>query len=61
MTDHLERCAESTGIRSGATVQYSTDGGTAWTKQLQCGRRVEHGEVRQTDVAGEPDEFGWGR
>ena len=41
-----------TGLESGATVAYSTNGGTTWTLRSPRSRAQNSVQVRQTDVAG---------
>ena len=53
----LERCCSSDGESSRARRWYSTDGGTAWTKQLRSTAGVEHGEGASDGRGGE-HEFG---
>ena len=40
------------GAESGATVQYSTDGGTVWASSFTAAAGANSVQVRQTDVAG---------
>ena len=40
------------GVETGATVQYSIDGGTTWTSSFAAQEGVNSVEVRQTDLAG---------
>ena len=54
-------CSRLTGIESGATVQYSTDGGTTWTSSFGVRpKRSEHGEGASNE-RGENTGFQWGR
>ncbi|MFM8745622.1 MAG: beta strand repeat-containing protein, partial [Aestuariivirga sp.] len=41
-----------TGTETGATVQYSTDGGTSWSSSFSPVEGLNTVQVRQTDVAG---------
>ncbi|MFO0864204.1 MAG: hypothetical protein U0744_06035 [Gemmataceae bacterium] len=43
-----------TGVESGATVQYSIDGGTTWTGSFTPVEGANSVQVRQTDIAGNP-------
>ena len=40
------------GVETGATVQYSTDGGATWTSSFTATQGVNSVQVRQIDVAG---------
>ncbi|WP_175724636.1 Ig-like domain-containing protein, partial [Burkholderia ambifaria] len=41
-----------TGVETGATVEYSTDGGHTWNTSFNAVEGVNDVQVRQTDVAG---------
>ncbi|MDY7788249.1 Ig-like domain-containing protein, partial [Burkholderia ubonensis] len=41
-----------TGVETGATVEYSTDGGHTWSTSFSATEGVNDVQVRQTDVAG---------
>ncbi|RQQ98382.1 hypothetical protein DF021_36775, partial [Burkholderia stagnalis] len=41
-----------TGVETGATVEYSTDGGHTWNTSFSAVEGVNDVQVRQTDIAG---------
>src|SRR3989442_346226 len=43
-----------TGVESGASVQYSTNGGATWTSSFTAVEGANAVQVRQVDVAGNP-------
>src|SRR5207244_2591005 len=43
-----------TGVESGASVQYSTNGGTTWSSSFTAVEGANAVQVRQVDVAGNP-------
>ncbi|MFM0033100.1 Ig-like domain-containing protein, partial [Paraburkholderia madseniana] len=53
-TDHVTNVGTLTlgGVESGATVEYSTDGGSTWNTGFSAQEGLNNIEVRQTDVAG---------
>uniref|UniRef100_UPI001FC87F3E beta strand repeat-containing protein n=1 Tax=Burkholderia ambifaria TaxID=152480 RepID=UPI001FC87F3E len=53
-TDHITNVGtlNLTGVETGATVEYSTDGGHTWTTSFNAVEGVNDVQVRQTDVAG---------
>ncbi|MEM5389553.1 Ig-like domain-containing protein [Paraburkholderia phymatum] len=53
-TDHITNTGTLalTGVESGATVEYSTDGGQTWSGSFSASEGVDDVQVRQTDVAG---------
>ncbi|HEY3537548.1 MAG TPA: Ig-like domain-containing protein, partial [Trinickia sp.] len=53
-TDHVTNVGtlNLTGVETGATVQYSTDGGQSWSSSFTATEGANSAEVRQTDVAG---------
>ncbi|MFP3615237.1 hypothetical protein SB778_34860, partial [Paraburkholderia sp. SIMBA_050] len=53
-TDHVSSAGTLTlgGIESGATVEYSTDGGHTWNTGFTAAEGTNDVQVRQTDVAG---------
>ncbi|MBP0596381.1 Ig-like domain repeat protein, partial [Paraburkholderia sp. LEh10] len=53
-TDHITNTGPLavTGVESGATVEYSTDGGQTWRGSFSASEGVNDVQVRQTDVAG---------
>ncbi|WP_244103710.1 Ig-like domain-containing protein, partial [Burkholderia ambifaria] len=53
-TDHITNVGtlNLTGIETGATVEYSTDGGHTWNTSFNAVEGVNDVQVRQTDVAG---------
>ncbi|WP_244103701.1 beta strand repeat-containing protein, partial [Burkholderia ambifaria] len=53
-TDHITRAGtlNLTGVETGATVEYSTDGGHTWNTSFNAVEGVNDVQVRQTDVAG---------
>ncbi|WP_410838387.1 beta strand repeat-containing protein, partial [Paraburkholderia sp. SIMBA_030] len=53
-TDHVTNVGTLTlgGVESGATVEYSTDGGSTWNTGFSPAEGLNSIEVRQTDVAG---------
>ncbi|MBP0595350.1 Ig-like domain repeat protein, partial [Paraburkholderia sp. LEh10] len=53
-TDHITNTVPLavTGVESGATVQYSVDGGHTWSTTFSASEGVNDVQVRQTDVAG---------
>ncbi|WP_230975240.1 beta strand repeat-containing protein, partial [Burkholderia stagnalis] len=51
-----------TGVETGATVEYSTDGGHTWSTSFSAVEGVNDVQVRQTDIAGNtsvPTSFGF--
>jgi large repetitive protein len=53
-TDHITNngALALTGVEAGATVQYSTNGGSTWTSSFTAAQGSNTVLVRQTDVAG---------
>ncbi|WP_247682233.1 Ig-like domain-containing protein [Burkholderia sp. Tr-862] len=53
-TDHITNVGtlNLSGIETGATVEYSTDGGHTWSTSFNAVEGVNDVQVRQTDVAG---------
>ncbi|WP_258169238.1 Ig-like domain-containing protein [Burkholderia ambifaria] len=53
-TDHITNVGtlNLTGVETGATVEYSTDGGHTWTTSFNAVEGVNDVQIRQTDVAG---------
>ncbi|WP_244101396.1 beta strand repeat-containing protein, partial [Burkholderia ambifaria] len=53
-TDHITSAGtlNLTGVETGATVEYSTDGGHTWNTSFNAVEGVNDVQVRQTDVAG---------
>ncbi|MFP3507541.1 beta strand repeat-containing protein, partial [Burkholderia sp. SIMBA_062] len=53
-TDHISNVGtlNLTGVETGATVEYSTDGGHTWSTSFNAIEGVNDVQVRQTDVAG---------
>ncbi|WP_244096697.1 beta strand repeat-containing protein, partial [Burkholderia ambifaria] len=53
-TDHITNVGmlNVTGVETGATVEYSTDGGHTWNTSFNAVEGVNDVQVRQTDVAG---------
>nr|WP_242431852.1 Ig-like domain-containing protein [Burkholderia ambifaria] len=53
-TDHITNVGtlNVTGIETGATVEYSTDGGHTWNTSFSAVEGLNDVQVRQTDVAG---------
>ncbi|WP_433704552.1 Ig-like domain-containing protein [Paraburkholderia sacchari] len=53
-TDHITNVGtlNLSGVESGATVQYSTDGGHTWSGSFSASEGLNNVQVRQTDVAG---------
>ncbi|WP_244104209.1 Ig-like domain-containing protein, partial [Burkholderia ambifaria] len=53
-TDHITNVGtlNLTGVETGATVEYSTDGGHTWNTSFNAIEGVNDVQVRQTDVAG---------
>ncbi|WP_175785615.1 chitobiase/beta-hexosaminidase C-terminal domain-containing protein, partial [Burkholderia ambifaria] len=53
-TDHITNAGtlNLTGVETGATVEYSTDGGHTWNTSFNAVEGVNDVQVRQTDVAG---------
>ncbi|WP_249183613.1 beta strand repeat-containing protein, partial [Burkholderia ambifaria] len=53
-TDHITNVGtlNLTGVETGATVEYSTDGGHTWSTSFNAVEGVNDVQVRQTDVAG---------
>ncbi|WP_175766331.1 Ig-like domain-containing protein, partial [Burkholderia ambifaria] len=53
-TDHVTNIGmlNLTGVETGATVEYSTDGGHTWTTSFNAVEGVNDVQVRQTDIAG---------
>ncbi|WP_244101567.1 beta strand repeat-containing protein, partial [Burkholderia ambifaria] len=63
-TDHTTKVGtlNLSGIETGATVEYSTDGGHTWSTSFNAVEGVNDVQVRQTDVAGntsDPTSFGF--
>ncbi|WP_175705160.1 Ig-like domain-containing protein, partial [Burkholderia ambifaria] len=53
-TDHITNVGtlNLTGVETGATVEYSTDGGHTWNTSFNAVEGVNDVQVRQIDVAG---------
>ncbi|MBR8222444.1 Ig-like domain-containing protein [Burkholderia ambifaria] len=53
-TDHISNVGtlNLTGVETGATIEYSTDGGHTWNTSFNAVEGVNDVQVRQTDVAG---------
>uniref|UniRef100_UPI001FC807ED beta strand repeat-containing protein n=1 Tax=Burkholderia ambifaria TaxID=152480 RepID=UPI001FC807ED len=53
-TDHVTNVGtlNLTGVETGATIEYSTDGGHTWNTSFNAVEGVNDVQVRQTDVAG---------
>ncbi|WP_346269069.1 Ig-like domain-containing protein [Burkholderia ambifaria] len=53
-TDHITNVGTLTltGVETGATVEYSTDGGHTWNNSFNAVEGVNDVQIRQTDVAG---------
>ncbi|WP_232456590.1 beta strand repeat-containing protein, partial [Burkholderia ubonensis] len=53
-SDHITNVGtlNLTGIETGATVEYSTDGGHTWSTSFSAVEGVNDVQVRQTDIAG---------
>ncbi|SEJ13066.1 beta strand repeat-containing protein, partial [Paraburkholderia diazotrophica] len=53
-SDHITNTGtlNVTGLESGATVEYSTDGGHTWSASFSASEGVNDVQVRQTDIAG---------
>ncbi|WP_448801316.1 Ig-like domain-containing protein [Burkholderia ambifaria] len=53
-TDHITNVGtlNLTGVETGATVEYSTDGGHTWNTSFNAVEGVNDVQVRQTDIAG---------
>ncbi|WP_244097805.1 beta strand repeat-containing protein, partial [Burkholderia ambifaria] len=53
-SDHITNVStlNLTGIETGATVEYSTDGGHTWNTSFNAVEGVNDVQVRQTDIAG---------
>ncbi|MFP3693053.1 Ig-like domain-containing protein, partial [Burkholderia sp. SIMBA_048] len=53
-TDHITSAGtlNLTGVETGATVEYSTDGGHTWNTSFNAVEGVNDVQVRQIDVAG---------
>ncbi|MET3623660.1 Ig-like domain-containing protein [Burkholderia ambifaria] len=53
-TDHITNVGtlNLTGVETGATVEYSTDGGHTWSTSFNAVEGVNDVQIRQTDVAG---------
>ncbi|WP_244101570.1 Ig-like domain-containing protein, partial [Burkholderia ambifaria] len=53
-TDHITNVGtlNLTGVETGATVEYSTDGGHTWNTNFNAVEGVNDVQVRQTDIAG---------
>ncbi|WP_175729205.1 Ig-like domain-containing protein, partial [Burkholderia ambifaria] len=53
-TDHITNVGTRnlTGVETGATIEYSTDGGHTWNTSFNAVEGVNDIQVRQTDVAG---------
>ncbi|WP_175701111.1 Ig-like domain-containing protein, partial [Burkholderia ambifaria] len=53
-TDHVTNVGtlNLTGVETGATVEYSIDGGHTWSTSFNAVEGVNNVQVRQTDVAG---------
>ncbi|WP_244106009.1 beta strand repeat-containing protein, partial [Burkholderia ambifaria] len=54
-TDHVTNIGtlNLAGVETGATVEYSTDGGHTWTTSFNAVEGVNDVQVRQTDIAGD--------
>ncbi|WP_244104208.1 beta strand repeat-containing protein, partial [Burkholderia ambifaria] len=54
VTDHITNVGtlNLTGVETGATVEYSTDGGHTWNVSFNAVEGVNDVQVRQTDIAG---------
>ncbi|WP_244097674.1 beta strand repeat-containing protein, partial [Burkholderia ambifaria] len=54
VTDHITNAGtlNLTGVETGATVEYSTDGGHTWNTNFNAVEGVNNVQIRQTDVAG---------
>ncbi|WP_244105319.1 Ig-like domain-containing protein, partial [Burkholderia ambifaria] len=54
VTDHITNVGtlNLTGVETGATIEYSTDGGHTWNTSFNAVEGVNDIQVRQTDVAG---------
>ncbi|WP_244097813.1 Ig-like domain-containing protein, partial [Burkholderia ambifaria] len=54
VTDHVTNVGalNLTGVETGATIEYSTDGGHTWNTSFNAVEGVNDVQVRQTDVAG---------
>ncbi|MFP3507556.1 beta strand repeat-containing protein, partial [Burkholderia sp. SIMBA_062] len=57
-TDHITNVGtlNLTGVETGATVEYSTDGGHTWNTNFNAVEGVNDVQVRQTDIAGNTSE-----
>ncbi|WP_232459394.1 beta strand repeat-containing protein, partial [Burkholderia ubonensis] len=53
-SDHITNVGtlNLTGVETGATVEYSTDGGHTWSTSFNATEGVNDVQVRQTDIAG---------
>ncbi|WP_196486908.1 Ig-like domain-containing protein, partial [Burkholderia stagnalis] len=53
-SDHVTNAGtlNLTGVETGATVEYSTDGGHTWNTSFSAVEGVNDVQVRQTDIAG---------
>ncbi|WP_230961537.1 beta strand repeat-containing protein, partial [Burkholderia stagnalis] len=53
-SDHITNVGtlNLTGVETGATVEYSTDGGHTWSTSFSATEGVNDVQVRQTDIAG---------
>ncbi|MFM0033102.1 hypothetical protein PQR70_43735, partial [Paraburkholderia madseniana] len=53
-SDHVTNVGTLTlgGVESGATVEYSTDGGHTWNTGFTAAEGTNDVQIRQTDVAG---------
>ncbi|WP_244102869.1 beta strand repeat-containing protein, partial [Burkholderia ambifaria] len=53
-TDHITNVGtlNLTGVETGATIEYSTDGGHTWNTSFNAVEGVNDVQVRQTDIAG---------
>ncbi|WP_230953273.1 beta strand repeat-containing protein, partial [Burkholderia stagnalis] len=63
-SDHVTNAGtlNLTGVETGATVEYSTDGGHTWNTSFSAVEGVNDVQVRQTDIAGNtsvPTSFGF--
>nr|WP_249182823.1 Ig-like domain-containing protein [Burkholderia ambifaria] len=64
VSDHITNVGtlNLTGVETGATIEYSTDGGHTWNTSFNAVEGVNDVQVRQTDVAGntsDPTSFGF--
>ncbi|WP_244110732.1 Ig-like domain-containing protein, partial [Burkholderia ambifaria] len=53
-TDHVTNVGtlNLTGVETGATIEYSTDGGHTWNTSFNAVEGVNDVQIRQTDIAG---------